>query len=377
MSIKAETSFSLKDDLFNARSVAVLGEALARAHSGFDRRRFERDVLRAFPDLELKARIQCMVEHAHRQMPADIEAARDIWMAALPEPLDPNLSDDDFGQFIWAVPGEYIARYGCNSAVLAGSLDFLREATMRFTSESAIRPFLQHFPEATLEFVHQCAVDDNYHVRRLASEGIRPYLPWATRVVLPVEDIVAVLDKLHADNTRYVTRSVANNLNDLSRIEPAAVLATLGRWQREALQQSAELDWMVRHALRTLLKNDDEAALAMVGYPSDPAFKLRDLDVSDAVRVGESLSWRVTLISARAQKLKIALKVGFLKANGRHSAKVFKVKDVQTEAGEKLALEKKVALRPMTTRVLYPGEHYVEVVVNGVTRGRRVFMLKN
>ncbi len=268
-----------------------------------------------------------------------------------------------------------MARYGCSAAALAGSLDFLREATMRFTAESAIRPFLQQFPEATLEFVHRCAADDNYHVRRLASEGIRPYLPWATRVVLPAADILAVLDKLHADTTRYVTRSVANNLNDLSRIAPAAVLAALERWQREALQEPVELDWMVRHALRTLLKNDDDAALAMVGYPADPEFKLRDLDVSDSVRVGESLSWRGTLVSGRAQKLKIALKVGFLKANGRHSAKVFKVKDVQTEAGEKLSLEKKVALRPMTTRVLYPGEHYVEVVVNGVTRGRRAFML--
>ncbi len=377
MSIKAETSFSLKDDLFNERTVALLADALGGAYAGFDRKRFQRDVLRAFPDLELKARIHCMVEHAHSQLPADIAAAREIWSAALPAPLNPSLSDDDFGQFIWAVPGEYVARYGCTTAALQGSLDFLREATKRFTAESAIRPFLQQFPEETLEFVHRCAEDDNYHVRRLASEGIRPYLPWAARVVLPVEEVVAVLNKLHADETRYVTRSVANNLNDLSRIDPAAVLATLERWRREALQQPLELEWMTRHALRTLLKNDDESALAMVGYPADPQFKLRDLSVSDTVRVGESLNWGATLVSGRAQNLKIALKVGFLKANGRHSAKVFKVKDVQTQPGEKLALAKKVVLRPMTTRVLYPGEHYVEVVVNGVTRGRRSFMLES
>ncbi len=376
MSIKAETSFSLKDDLFNARTVAELGAALISAHPAFARQDFEREVLAAFPQLELKERINWMVETAHRHLPAELGAARDIWLAALPAPLDPTLSDDDFGRFIWVVPGEYMARYGCDAAQLEASLSFLRETTKRFSAESAIRPFLSAFPQETMAHVHEWAVDDNYHVRRLASEGIRPYLPWAARVVLPAPDVIAVLDTLHADPTRYVTRSVANNLNDLTRIEPGAVLAALQRWTGEGRQDARELEWMTRHALRTLLSADDPAALELVGYPLDPKFRLSGIEVSSEVKVGDALTWQSTLTSAKAQKLKVALKVGFLKANGRHAAKVFKVKDAELGAGEALKIAKRVVFRPMTTRVLYPGTHYVELVVNGVSRGKRSFELR-
>ncbi len=376
MSIKAETSFSLKDDLFNPRTVAELGAALASAHPGFSRQAFEREVLAAFPGLELKERINWMVETAHRHLPAELDAARDIWLAALPAPLDPTLSDDDFGRFIWVVPGEYVARYGCDAGQLEASLGFLKETTKRFSAESAIRPFLAAFPDETMARVHAWARDDNYHVRRLASEGIRPYLPWAARVVLPATDVIAVLDTLHADPTRYVTRSVANNLNDLTRIEPEAVLAALQRWEGEGRQEARELEWMTRHGLRTLLSADDPAALELVGYPLDPKFRLSGIEVSGDVKVGDALTWQSTLTSAKSQKLKVALKVGFLKANGRHADKVFKVKDVELSAGETLKIAKRIAFKPMTTRVLYPGTHYVELVVNGVSRGKRSFELR-
>ncbi len=376
VSVKAETTFSLKDDLFNRDTVAQLSAALAAAHAPFDGRGFQREVLKAFPDLELKARIDCLVETSRRYLPDELSAARRIWQAALPPPLNPKLTDDDFGHFIWVVPGEFMARYGCNAEHLDASLEFLRESTQRFSAESAIRPFLAQFPDATLAFVQRCASDPNYHVRRLASEGIRPFLPWASRVVLPTAQIIDVLDTLHADPTRYVTRSVANNLNDLSRLDADAVIAALQRWEAQGRQNAGELAWMIRHALRTLLTADDPRALALLGYPLDPAFRLTGLQVSESVPVGGKLAWRGTLRSGKRQRLKIALNLGFLKANGQHSGKIFKVKDVQLDAGEQLAIDKAITLRPMTTRVLYPGEHWVELVVNGVTRGRRAFDLR-
>ena len=97
----------------------------------------------------------------------------------MPEPLDPTRTDGDFGEFIWVVPGEYVARYGCAREHLDVALAFLRESTQRFSAENAIRPFLAAFPDETLAFVRACSGDANYHVRRLASEGTRPFLPWA------------------------------------------------------------------------------------------------------------------------------------------------------------------------------------------------------
>ncbi len=373
MSIKAETSFSLKDQLFNADTVKLLAAHLQRADKKFKADAFRRECLAPFAKLELKERIQQIVTVLHAHLPGDFAAALPILQRALPEPLDPDKTDNDFGQFIWVVPGEYAARYGCSREHLHSALDFLREATKRFSSEGAIRPFLIEFPTETMAFVHDCAKDSNYHVRRLASEGIRPFLPWAPRANVPVADIVPVLEHLYTDPTRYVTRSVANTLNDISKIEPDTVVRVLKGWNRAA--PSDELTWVTRHALRSLLKKDNPAAMALLGYPQKPRFSVSAVQASKAVKVGERFSWQCELTAAAAQKLKINLCIYFLKANGSHSAKVFAVKDGQFKAGETLQISKQQPFKPMTTRVLYPGTHHAELTVNGVVAHRHTFEL--
>ena len=190
---------------------------------------------------------------------------------------------------------------------------------------------------------------------------------------LPVGDVLDVLDRLYADPTRYVTRSVANNLNDLTRYDAAAVLGRLQRWRGEGRQQPAELEWMTRHALRSLLKEGHADALELLGFPSRPEFSLQAIEVSEVVRLGESLHWRATLRSRRRQKLRLALRVYFRRANGSHSSKVFAIGDYELAAGESLAIDKRQPFRAITTRTLYPGRHYAELLVNGVARGKRAF----
>ncbi len=375
LSIRAETSFSLKDDLFNEYSVARLADGLAAAGKGFQRKRFERAVLAAFPELELKARIDHMVSVLGDHLPAEVPKALDILERALPPPLDPTLRDDDFGSFIWVVPGEYAARHGCSSRHLKRSLNFLRESTKRFSAESAIRPFLRDFPDATLKFAHDCAEDENYHVRRLASEGTRPLLPWATRVKLPADSIVALLERLHADSTRYVTRSVANNMNDLSKQDPALVIRTLKQWQKAQRQQPAELDWMVRHSLRTLTKQDHIPALSLLGYPARPNVRIGNLKIPRRIQAGDTLNCEFDLEAKTAQKLLVTLRVFFLKANGKQAPKVFTVAKADFQRGQLSTLSKKLSFRPMTTRVMYPGPHRIEVVVNGQTQIGQDFQL--
>ena len=375
MSIKAEPSFSLKDQLFNERTVGELSARLATADPGFRSGNFESEVLARLPALELKERINWIVTVLERHLPAEFPHARNTLLQALPEPLDPTKTDDDFGSFIWIVPGEYVAKHGCTDEYFAQSLAFLREATKRFSSEGAIRPFLKRFPEETMAFVHDCAVDENYHVRRLASEGIRPFLPWAMRVALPADAIIGVLDTLHADGTRYVTRSVANTLNDISKMDAAAVIGALKRWREGGRQREMELQWMTRHALRTLLKEDNAAALSLLGYPTKPKFRVTGQSASDVVRVGEDFFWACTVTSLARQKLKITLRIHFLKANGKHSTKVFAVKNGDFDKGDAIPIDKRQSFKPITTRTLYPGTHYAELVVNGVTRKKMAFEL--
>jgi len=375
VAVKADTTFSLADDLFNADKVRKLARALKQAHAPFNARRYETEALARFPELALKERIAHLVGLLGEHLPDDFETAAAILENALPPPLDPNLEDDDFGEFIWVVPGEYVARHGLSEKHLERSLDLLREATKRFSSEIAIRPFLKKYPRETLEFVHECAQDENYHVRRLASEGIRPLLPWAPRVSLDLEDTVGVLDRLYTDPTRYVVRSVANALNDIAKLEPALVTKTLSRWSKHPAPNPAEFEWLVRHALRTLVKQDDPAAFKLLGYTDKPRFRVSGVVASDTVRIGQNFEWRGLLTSLGQQRLRVMLNVHFLKANGKHSAKRFLIKDGDFADGEKLTIEKRQAFRPMTTRVLYPGTHYAELIVNGVTRGRCQFEL--
>jgi len=373
MAIKAETTFFLKDQLFNAHTVAELSSALAKARPQVNQRKFEQDILSKFPELELKARIDWMVTVLAQHLPDKYELALAILDDLLPTPLDPNKSDDDFGDFIWAVPGEYVARFGCTKPHLARSLAFLKKSTTRFTAENAIRPFLRAFPKETIQFVHRCAVDKNYHVRRLASEGIRPFLPWAERANVEPDEIFKVMERLKDDPTRYVTRSVANTLNDLSKIDPDKVVATLDRWQ---VKDSHEMTWVTKHALRTLTKQCHAEALLLLGYPSTPVFNLADVRTNTQVRVGENLIYECKIKSNAAQNLKIDLRVHYLKANGSRSARVFAVKDLQTKAGDVLSVRKKISFRPITTRTLYFGEHQVEILVNGIARGKKTFVLE-
>ena len=374
MAIRADTSFSLADQLFNAESVKVLTNALAKSWRAFDKQKFTKASLAAFPELELKERISHMVDLLDRQLPDNYERAVAILEGALPAPLDPARSDDDFGHFIWSVPAAWVARNGCTEERLDRSLEFLKASTMRFTVENAIRPFLAAYPEQTMRFVQGCATDSNYHVRRLASEGIRPYLPWAQRVRIPTDRVIEILSILHADPTRYVTRSVANTLNDLSRDDPELVLKTVKRWRKASKQKHDELDWMTRHALRTLVKADHKQALELLGYPSEPKFSLSNVTVNHSVAIGTRLHWQGTINSKTPQNLKLALRMYFLKANGDYSTKVFALKELTAAKGS-LRLEKTLSFKPITTRTLYLGTHHIELVVNGKARGKRSFEL--
>ncbi len=374
MAIKKATTFSLKDQLFNQERVRELRKALEGAAPGFRGRTFERQVLERFPELELKERIAWIVSVLEKHLPTSFDEAREVLLEALPEPLDPSLSDDDFGAFIWVVPGEYVATHGCSKEHLRGSLDFLRESTKRFSAENAIRPFLRHYPKQTMAFVKRCTKDDNYHVRRLASEGIRPLLPWSPRVELPLDQIVGVLDRLFRDPTRYVTRSVANNVNDVSKLDPDLAIATLERWQEQG-EPDSELRWVIRHALRTLLKEDHPRALGLMGYTQTPAFRLTGVQSSERVAVGDDFLWSSSLLSQADQKLRVVLRIHFLKSNGSHSAKNFAIFDGDVTKGERIEIKKRQSFAPRTTRSLYPGNHFAEVVVNGRARGRRAFEL--
>lgn len=370
--------FSLKDELFNPEKVEKIALELKSVHNEFDVEGFVEDVLIRFHELELKERIYHIRDMLQKYLPDGYEEASAILLDALPPVLDPTKSDDDFGDFIYAPYSDFVACYGCSDEHLDLSLQALKEMTKRFSVEFAIRDFINAYPEETLEMLYACTVSDNYHERRLASEGLRPKLPWAKKLTLDHGKALKHLDKLFYDKTRYVTRSVANHLNDISKIDASLVLETLKRWESTGLQDVKEMEYIINHALRTLLKKGDDNALAFLGYEQKPSIKVGDLSLAEYdVTIGEALLFDVEIEAKEDTKLLVDYIIHFKTKLGTFSPKVHKLKKFELKEGEKIILKKKHPFKAnMSTRTLYAGEHKIELQINGRVFTSDTFLLK-
>ncbi|MEM7090417.1 MAG: hypothetical protein AAF496_12685 [Pseudomonadota bacterium] len=357
--------FSLKDQLFNADKTRYLADLFGAADTSFDADAFQTQVMSRLLDLELKERMAWIAVCLQQACPGDLPTVAPVILRALPPPLDPDKSDDDFGDYIFAPLGEWVAAVGQDHPKLA--LDVLEEITQRFSMEWAIRPFLNRYPDEVLLRMQDWCSHPSYHVRRLVSEGTRPRLPWGHGIGLALEDALPLLDRLHDDPTRYVTRSVANHLNDISKKDPALVLDRLAAWRAEQRQKTGEMNWMVAHTLRGLVKSGHPEAMKMLGYDPDA-----DIDatvtVNGAARIGEALTFSVALAGAQEQPVLVDYIIHFQRPGGKTSVKVHKLKQAALKNGS-LHLEKRHKLKgDATTFKLVPGAHKLEVQVNGKVR---------
>jgi 3-methyladenine DNA glycosylase AlkC len=372
----AETQgFSLKDQLFNEEKVRFLAGLFAAADPRFDGAGFEADVMARLAELELKERINWIADCLEKHLPGALPETAPILRAALPPPLDPTLADDDFGDFIYSPLGEFVARAGLPDHADLG-LDLIEEITQRFSMEWAIRPYLNAYPDLVLDRMTTWATHDSYHVRRLVTEGTRPRLPWGQAVGLKLDQPLDLLDVLHSDSTRFVTRSVANHLNDITKKDPDMALDRLKSWARQGTQDSDELNWMTRHALRGLIKSGHPDAMEMLGY--DPDAEL-DCEISiepGTVAIGSVLEFACNINSAKDAPVLVDYVLWFRKADGGLRSKVFKLKTGVVKANSPLEMKKSHRLKGnATTFRLFPGAHRVELQVNGRVRTSAEFEL--
>lgn len=366
--------FSLADQLFNESSIGDLAAEFAAGVDGFDAEGFTKEVLSRFPDQALLERLEWIVDCLETRLSDDFTIMADQLEAAMIPELDPTRTDDDFGRFIHAPPGYLAVRHGLENH-RDRALDLIYENTKRFSMEWPIRPFLNRWPEETMARLKDWATDDNYHVRRLVSEGTRPKLPWAKKLDMDVPEPLPLLDVLHADPTRYVTRSVANHLNDIAKTHPDLVVDTLKAWNKAGKQDPKELDWMTRHALRTLIKQGHVGAMDLLGFKADAPVTLKRLSLdSDKVIAGEALQFELDLEASEESPVIIDYVIHFQKAGGKVSPKVFKLKQAVLKAGKAQSFAKKHVLKAnATTFKLFPGAHKIVIQVNGRHLGEADF----
>ncbi len=353
----------MKDSLDKA-AIARLRAALCAADPAFDGSGFQCRATRGLAQLELKERVGHLISAMAAGLPADYLRALPVVLAAGEAFPAGDPDDSRHGFAAWPLI-DWVGVYGLDH--FEASLAALRRLTPLFSAEFAIRPFLSADPQRALTVLGGWLGDSDHHVRRLVSEGTRPRLPWGRQLPRFREDpgpVLALLKQLRDDPSDYVRRSVANNLNDMAKDHPELVVATARSWWRGA---SPERQALVRHGLRTLVKQGNTGALAVLGFTADPRVAVT-LDLSAArLRFGESQ--RLTLVVkstvAQAQKLVIDYVVHHQRSGGKTKAKVFKWRNVDLPAAGKIRLVKMHTFVPRSVRRLYPGPHRVEALISG------------
>ncbi len=369
-------------NFFNPGLIDCMAAHLAARGAGaFDGPAFAASAREGLEALELKARSERIARALDAYLPGDFDAACALMLAALHPETDAQGPTDDAGIRGWAVMpmADVVAARALADAdpgAFDRAMDVLAAMTRRFSAEFAIRPLILHDPDRALAHVHRWTGHANRHVRRLASEGTRPRLPWGLRLAPFVADpapLLPILTRLRDDPEDYVRRSVANSLNDISRDHPDLIADLAADWLRDAPAPRARL---VRHALRTLIKQGHPAALAALGH--GPArIRLDALAVTPRIPFGAALDIALTLRSADTEPREIVLDyvIHHVKANGTTSPKVFKWRTLTLKPGEPVRLARRHAIRPITTRVYYDGTHRLEIVANGTVLGGADFEL--
>lgn len=365
-----------KDSAFknwiNADVVKKMASHIHHHFSQFDKASFCK-VSAQLPPLELKARVELISATLFDHLPNDYERALKILMLATTKPKagQPALQ----GFELWPLT-TFIEKFGLDHP--DQSLLALYELTQRFTAEFAIRPFILQNPKRTLKVLQKWADDPNHHVRRLVSEGSRPRLPWGLRLKFLIEDpapTLPLLERLKYDEELYVRKSVANHLNDISKDHPDLVVKIAKQWlQKAPAKHQKKIQWIVRHSLRSLLKAGHTEALQLLGYHVPSKIEISKMKLSKKnLKMGETLEFSFNLASSAEADLMIDYIIHHVKANGKHSAKVFKLSTKRVMPELAYEIRKKHAFKKITTRTYFSGKHFLEIMINGKIMNRTSF----
>ncbi|MBT7611240.1 MAG: DNA alkylation repair protein [Bacteriovoracaceae bacterium] len=363
MNPKEKDQISLMADLlkniYNKKFVNNLSRDFKNTYPQFNAEKFRKLVFtKDWKNKELKERMRHIVLSLNEVLPKNFLKAIKII-----EELSKNISCESFELMIFP---DYIEVFGQN--YWKESIQGLEEITSIASGEFAVRVFILKDSEKMMKKMLSWSMHSNYHVRRLASEGCRPRLPWAMALPEFKKDpslILPILENLKSDPELYVRRSVANNINDISKDNPKIVLRLLKKWNKN---RSREMQWLVRHALRTLEKSGDKEALLLLGFSPNVDIKANFFKLKNKkIKMGESLEFSLELnsMTKSSQAIVVDYIIHHMKANGKRSPKVFKWTKKKISENRPLELSKKHAIKLINTRKYYSGRHEIEIQVNG------------
>lgn len=350
-------------------------KAILRADPTFPKSQFLKNIKQELGPLELKARVKVISRRLNECLKHNTKKNLKILTSAVKQDDEDTLGLSGFAA--WPVT-DYVASYGIEE--FEASMEALKVMTKAFTAEFAIRDFFIADQKKTLAYFNEWVEDECEHVRRLVSEGSRPLLPWGQKLHRFVEDpkhTWHLLEKLKNDESLYVRKSVANHLNDHSKNHPDFIIEKLTAWSQHK-KISPELEWVIKHATRTLIKKGHAKAFKLHGVDTDLVEVKAQKLLTKKIKLGESLKVEVVLVnnSKKTQKFILDHEVHLLKANNKHNVKCFKGIKLEIKAQEKKTFTLNLPLKAVTTRTYYSGKHFWNSKLNGTSYEKLAFTLE-
>ncbi len=242
------TKYSITD-LFGANLAKILADKIIQNYPRFNSNSFIHEVDRMVEGKRYTDRIGVIAEQIKTHLPHDYERALSILVNILGDenPQQTGM----FTNYYWVMPiGRYISEYGLNH--FENSINGIQEVTKRNTGEYAIRPFIKKYPEQTLVVMERWAKSSNFHLRRLASEGLRPKLPWAPKLETFIHNpspVFHILNMLKEDKIMFVKKSVANHLTDWLKVNRDAAVPYIKEWKHS---DNEDTKWIIKRATRKI-----------------------------------------------------------------------------------------------------------------------------
>ena len=353
-------------EMFNARFYQDLSKQVKRAYPTFNEKGFIKDTTLGLEHLSLNERLRNTSLILNKYLPSDYLKSLNVMYEVI---------ENSPKGYVALVFPDYVGVFG--HEYFERSMEALKFFTSFGSSEFAIREFLKRDFDKTIKVMERWTNDTDHHVRRLASEGSRPRLPWSFKLDKVIQNpsvTKRILDALRSDTELYVKKSVANHLNDISKDNPEYMLSLVGAWDHSNM----DTKWIVKHASRTLIKKGDKKALQLFAFEKNVSIRVEAFKLDKKkIKLGESLQFDFDIVSTKktTQKLVVDYVVHYSKKGTERSEKVFKLKELELKPASKVHVTKKQLFKDFSTRKHYKGKHSIELMINGKSYGKIDFEL--
>ena len=352
-------------NLYSKEFIKKLANRLFLIFTNFEKEDFVNSIFdTSWQNLELKARMRYIAITINKYLPLSYKKQLEILKEV----------KKDFTGLEAMIFQDFVEVFGLDD--FDESMKALEVFTQDASSEFAIRQFILKYEEQTMNQMKIWAKSKNEHLRRLSSEGCRPRLPWA--ISLPKfkqnpTKALEIIELLKNDKSLYVRKSVANNLNDISKDNPQLVI----KFVKENLGSTKELDWICKHASRTLLKKGDKQILELFNFDKSYHINLIDFCYDKSVKIDENLSFSFEINSdENIGSIRVEYVIYYLKSNNIHNKKVFMISQNEIKSSSK-KFTKKQSFKNMTTRKHYLGKHFIAILINGEEILKKEFYLND